>query len=274
MKPSTVATRLAKRLKSEYNGAGLVTRFVGLLGGRAKPEIYGDYQMETKDLYLGMTRKVAKDFERKLLNKLQEAFDDFNKEISEFISKLLVGQDKLEAEIVARKMENALPNLQDMVVEVREPMKIANFEHKLLTDQGKMRSLASKTRETLTGGRKFVHFRDIAQSMDENSLIEIADEHLTQMVIDWHNSDETFSRDKVIGMNVIEQLEKFFANNPQENIKTFAKKIIDQSGIFLKLNDKEIKRTKTNTEGPVHRPNHQEGVPMSSACLTARTVRS
>lgn len=237
-------------LKAEYNAAGLVTRFVGLLGGRAKPEIYGDYQMETKDMYLGMTRKVAKDFERKLLNRLQIAFDDFNKEISEFISKLLVGQDKLEAEIVARKMENALPNLQDMVVEVREPMKIANFEHKLLTDQGKMRSLASKTRETLTGGRKFVHFRDIAQSMDENSLIEIADEHLTQMVIDWHNSDETFSRDKVIGMNVIEQLEKFFANNPQENIKTFAKKIIDQSGIFLKLNDKEIKKTKTNTEGP------------------------
>jgi hypothetical protein len=237
-------------LKAEYNAAGLVTRFVGLLGGRAKPEIYGDYQMETKDMYLGMTRKVAKDFERKLLNRLQIAFDDFNKEISEFISKLLVCQDKLEAEIVARKMENALPNLQDMVVEVREPMKIANFEHKLLTDQGKMRSLASKTRETLTGGRKFVHFRDIAQSMDENSLIEIADEHLTQMVIDWHNSDETFSRDKVIGMNVIEQLEKFFANNPQENIKTFAKKIIDQSGIFLKLNDKEIKKTKTNTEGP------------------------
>ena len=233
---------------SQY--AAVIPNFISSILEGVQPEIYGDYQMETKDMYLGMTRKVAKDFERKLLNRLQIAFDDFNKEISEFISKLLVCQDKLEAEIVARKMENALPNLQDMVVEVREPMKIANFEHKLLTDQGKMRSLASKTRETLTGGRKFVHFRDIAQSMDENSLIEIADEHLTQMVIDWHNSDETFSRDKVIGMNVIEQLEKFFANNPQENIKTFAKKIIDQSGIFLKLNDKEIKKTKTNTEGP------------------------
>lgn len=237
-------------LKAEYNGAGLITRFVGLLGGRAKPEIYGDYQIETKDLYLLMTRKTAKSFERKLLNRLQEAFDDFNAEISEFISKLIIGQDKLEAEIVARKMENALPNLQDMVVEVREPMKIDKFEHKLLTDQGKMRSLSSKVREMLTGRRKFVHFRDIANSMDENSIVEIADEHLTKMVIDWHNSDETYSRDKVIGMNVLEQLQKFFENNPQINLKTFARDIIDQSGIFLKLSDKEIKKTKTNTEGP------------------------
>ena len=238
-------------LKSEYDGAGLVTRFVGLLGGRAKPEIYGDYQLETKDLYLAMTRKASKEFERKLLNKLQEAFDDFSAEISEFISKLVVCQDKLESEIVARKMDNVAPNLQDMIIEIREPMKITNFEHKLQTDLSKMRSLASKVRETLTGGRKFVHFRDMANGMDENSLIEIADEKLMPMVIDWHNSDETYSRDKIIGMNVIEQLQKFFENYPQFNLKTFARDVIDQSGVFLKLNEKEFKRNMTNTDGPV-----------------------
>ena len=238
-------------LKSEYNAAGLVTKFVGLLGGRAKPEIYGDYQMETKDLYMAMTRRVAKEFERKLLNKLQEAFDDFGTEISEFLSKLFVGQEKLESEITMRNMNNGELNLQDMVVEIREPQKISNFEHKVLTDQGKMRSLASEVRHALTGGRKFAHFRDIANGMNENSLVYIADELLTPMIIDWHNSDEKFSRDKIVGMNVIEQLQKLFDNNPSMNLSTFANNIIRQSGVFLKLNDQEIKKNKANTEGPI-----------------------
>lgn len=244
-----VCTTTRDALKSEYNGAGLVTRFVGLLGGRAKPEIYGDYQMECKDLYIAKTRKEAKEFERRLLVKLQEAFDNFSKEVAEFISKLLICQETLDQEILARSMKNDELDLQAMVVEVREPQKIKNFENKLLRDQNKMRTLANEVRKALTNDRKIAHFHDIAKGMNRNSLVDIADEVLSQLVMEWHN-DQTFTTEKIVGMNVIEQLKKFFDSHPEHNITTFADRLIDQSGVFLRLNEMELKRTMGTNEKP------------------------
>jgi len=244
-----ICTTTRDTLKGEYNGAGLVTRFVGLLGGRAKPEIYSDYQMECKDLYIAKTRKEAKEFERKLLVRLQEAFDDFNKEVAEFISKLLICQEALDQEILSRSMKNDELDLQAMVVEVREPQKIKNFENNLLRDQFKMRTLANEVRKALTNDRKIAHFHDIAKGMNRNSLIDIADEVLSQLVKEWHN-DKTFTPEKIVGMNVIEQLKKYFDSHPELNITTFVNRLVDQSGVFLNLNDLELRKSKGANEKP------------------------
>lgn len=236
-------------LKAEYNAAGLVTRFVGLLGGRAKPEIYSDYQMESKDLYIAKTRKEAKEFERKLLVKLQEAFDNFSKEVVEFISKLLICQETLDQEITARSMKSDELDLQAMVVEVREPQKIKNFENKLLRDQNKMRTLANEVRKALTNDRKIAHFHDIAKGMNKNTLIDVADEVLSTLVMAWHN-DQSFTTEKIVGMNVIEQLKKFFDSHPDQNITTFADRLVAQSGVFLHLNEMELKKQMGTNEKP------------------------
>lgn len=233
-------------LKEEYNKAGLITKFVGLLGGRSKPEIFSDYQAETQDLYIEMTRKEAKAFEKKLLKKLQEAFDAFVKDITEFLSKLHTAQERLDAEILARNGNDQNIYSRDLVVEIRENDKIANFERKILIDQAKMRKLSAEVRKTLTGGRKYMHFNEMSEKITENRLLEIADEQLSPIITDWHNSDPSFVNDKVVGMNVIEQLYKLIGDN--DTVMTrFANGIMDESGVFLQIDDGECRKKTTNT---------------------------
>ena len=65
-------------------------------------------------------------------------------------------------------------------------------------------------------------------------------------------NNQEFAKDKILGINVLEQLMKIL--DTDSKINDFARSIIRESGVFLKLNDGEMSKSFNNNPNPVAEP--------------------
>ena len=229
----------------EFNHASVFKRVIG-----GSSRIYSDHQQILQDLYMTKTRKVARTFEGKLLGRLRNYFEEFQAEVNEFIGCLLKAEDELVKEIADRTRKNSELDLQKTIVEVSEDEKMASFEKKIERDRTKMESLATIMRHELVRNQTYAHFGDLAMQMGDDVIEDIAEKSLAPQLKAYHDNDDDFRRDKIIGINVLQELQKLLNNNPQMDINTFAQHILEQCGVFLKLNNAELTKFMPNNPNP------------------------
>lgn len=233
----------------EFNHAGLLRRATG-----GSSRIYSDHQSILKDLYLERTRKVALQFEGRLLLKLRSEFEDFQQETNDFVARLVKSEDALVKAIADRTRREPELNLSKTIVEVSEDEKVESFEEKLERDKTKMDSMASIMRHQLVHEQTYAHFGDLAMQIGDDTVEDIAEQYLADQIRAYHADDDDFRRDKIIGINVLQELQKLINNSPDMDVNIFAKKIIDQCGAFLKLNNSEISKYMPNNPNPNSEP--------------------
>ncbi len=229
----------------EFNHAGLLKRVVG-----GSSRIYSDHQQILRDLYVARTKRVAKAFEGKLLGRLRNNFEDFQSQMNEFVGRLLQAEDDLVKAISDRTRNNTDIDLQKTIVEVSEDDKMVAFEEKIERDKMKMESLATIMRHKLVHDQTYAHFGDLASQMSDDAIENIAENYLAPQLKAYHDDDDDFRRDKIIGINVLQELQKLLRNDPQMDINMFTQKIVEQCGVFLKLNNAEISKYMANNPNP------------------------
>lgn len=239
-----------KANQEDYNHVGFVKHLIT----RAKKDLYSDHQIYLQDLYVEKTICVAKDFEKKLLNRLKSDFEDYQQQMNAFLGKLVQAQEKLIQAIADRTRNNAKIDLLKVIVEVSEDDKMVKFEDKLKRDRTKIDSLASLMRHKLVKEKEFAHFGDLVRVLGENDITDIADQILAPQIRAYHDQDDNFRRDKIIGINVLQQLKKLLQNSPDMDLDIFARGVIQQCGVFLKLNPNELNKTIKNNPNPLQEP--------------------
>lgn len=233
----------------EFNHVGILRRAIG-----ASSRIYSDHQMLLAELYMEKTRRVAKVFEGRLLSRLRADFEDFQQQMNDFVGKLLKAQDALIKDIADRTRRDVGFDLSKTVIEVCEDDKMIKFEQKLMRNRTKMDSLSGLLRRGLVHQQEFAHFGDLAVQIDENTVTDIADRLLVPQIVAYHDQDEDFRRDKILGINVLQQLQKMLENSSDIDLNTFARSVIQQCGVFLKLNPNELNKTTKNNPNPLQEP--------------------
>lgn len=229
----------------EFNHAGLLKRAVG-----GSSRIFSEHKQILADLYVARTKRVAKEFEGKLLGRLRNNFEDFQSQMNEFVGRLLQAEDNLVKAISDRTRTNTEIDLQNTIVEVSEDEKMVVFEEKMERDRTKMEALATIMRHKLVNNQTYAHFGDLASQMGDDIIEEIAEEYLARQLKAYHDEDDDFRRDKIIGINVLQELQKMLRSNPQMDINMFAQKIVEQCGVFLKLNNAELTKFMPNNPNP------------------------
>lgn len=86
--------------------------------------------------------------------------------------------------------------------------------------------------------------------MGDDVIEDIVEKSLAPQLKAYHDNDDDFRRDKIIGINVLQELQKLLNNNPQMDINTFAQHILEQCGVFLKLNNAELTKFMPNNPNP------------------------
>lgn len=229
----------------EFNHMGLIKRAAG-----GSSRCYSDHQAILKDLYTARTRRVAKQFQGRLLLKLRSDFEYFQQQMNDFVGQLVKSENELIMQIADRTRHQTEIDPSKTVVEVSEDDKMMTFEEKLERDKTKMDSLASILRHRLVNDQSYAHFGDLAAMIGEGTVTDIADQYLSEQIKAYHADDDDFRRDRIIDINVLQELQKLLHNNPDMDINIFAKKIINQCNVFLKLNGAEItKALPNNTNG-------------------------
>ena len=226
---------------TEWSRLGIFQRMVGA-GARR----YSEHQEILTDFYVLKTECIALDFARKLVAKLNVEFGKMNEDISAFGQKINDAIEKTKRLIDGQRKKNkGLEDMRGAIIEVCEEERMVEFEFELKTDKIEMPNNARQIRELILPKSEFINFGRLANEIDNDNIKDAFDIRLSEIVKIKHD-EKADSEKKVLGLNILTQLQQKLRTD--EDIKAFAKQIVDQSGVYLKLNNDQMRLHLRNNE--------------------------
>ena len=227
---------------AEWSGLNLLQRLANK-GDR----IYARHQTDLADLYAARTRTVALQFAKSLALKTLNAIQNMDNDISAFSEVINKAISETETLISAQqKINKGIEDMRGAIVEVSEEETMKEFEVELKLDKTEMPAIATQLRQAILPQSPFVDFGHLANDVSIDNIRDAFDIKLTEIVRAKHN-EKAESDKKVLGMNIITQLQQKLQT--EEEIRSFAFKIVQQSGVYLKLNNDQIQLHVRNNEG-------------------------
>lgn len=227
---------------ADWSKLGILQRMVGK-GSR----LYADHQNILTDYYTSKTMLVAWEFAKKLTAKLSVELGKMDADISAFGQKINEAIEETERLVTAqRKVNKGLEDMKGAIIEVSEDDTMSEFETDLKTDKTNMPNISRQLRESILPATEFVNFGHLANEISVDDIKDAFDVKLTQIVKIKHD-EKTNNDRKVLGLNILTQLQQQLKTD--DDIKSFASKIVSQSGVYLKLNNNQILLHLRNNEG-------------------------
>lgn len=210
-------------------------------------DMFNNHKSILEDLYVSKTMLVALDFAKKLAAKLAIELGKMNTDISAFgqkISDAIAETQKLVA--AQRKVNKGLEDMKGAIIEVSEEEAMVEFEEELRTDKVDMPNIARNIREEILPDGEFYNFGRLTDEISIDAIKDAFDIKLAELVRIKHN-EKADSEKKVLGLNILTQLRQKLKTD--DDIKAFAVKIVNQSGVYLKLDNNQVTQAIHNNEG-------------------------
>ena len=190
---------------------------------------------------------VALEFAKKLAARVYIELGKMDADISSFGQKINDAIDETERLVTAqRKVNKGLEDMKGAIIEVSEDETMSDFEVELKVDKIDMPNIARQIRESILPEGDFVNFGRLANDINVDDIKDAFDIKLSQIVKTKHD-EKAESDKKVLGLNILTQLQQKLKTD--DEIKAFASKVVNQSGVFLKLNNDQIQLHLRNNEG-------------------------
>ena len=243
----------------EWGRLGILQRMVGI-GARR----FAEHKGTLTDYFVSKTMLVAWEFAKKLAARVFVELGKMDADISAFGQKINDALDETERLVTAqRKVNKGLEDkdFKGAIIEVSEEEMMSEFEVDLKTDKVEMPNISRQIRDRILPQGDFVNFGRLANDIDIDIIKDAFDIRLSEIVKTKH-TEKAESESKVLGLNILTQLQQKLRTEDQ--IKEFASKIINQSGIYLKLNPEQIQLLVRNNEG--------EKSPQNPASINKKTI--
>ena len=212
--------------------------------------IYSRHQNDLADLYHERTRTEALQFAKALATRILNELQNMDTDLSAFGQVINTAIEDTEKLITAqRKVNGGIEEGEDMkgaIIEVSEEETMQGFEEELKIDKTDMPTIASQIRNAILPKTEFVNFGRLASELSIDQIRDAFDIKLSEIVRAKH-SEKADADKKVLGLNILTQLQQKLTTD--EDIRSFAYKISQQSGVFLKLNNDQIQLHVRNNEG-------------------------
>lgn len=226
----------------EWSRLGILQRMVGV-GARR----YAEHQGILTDYYTSKTRLVALEFAKKLAAKISVEIGKLDADISSFGQKISDAIKETEKLVAAqRKINKGLEDMRGAIIEVSEEDAMSEFEIDIKVDKIDMPNIARQLREAILPQSDFVNFGLLANDINIDDIKDAFDIKLSEIVRTKH-TEKADADKKVLGLNILTQLQQQLKTD--DDIKAFANKIVQQSGVYLKLNNDQIQLHLRNNEG-------------------------
>lgn len=229
----------------EWKKMGIIRQ--KMLGKGSK--LFAFHQDTLTEYYERKTRLVALEFAKKLASRLAVEIGKMDADILTFSQSISTAIDETERLVNAQKKVNkGIEDMSGAIIEVSEEDAIAGFEKDMAINKTDMPGIANSFREAILPKHDFTNFGHLASEIDFDTIKEAFDRTLSVKVVEIHSSLPTSAK-KVLGMNVLTELQQALTSD--EEINKFAYELVRQSGVFLKLDDNQMKLHLRNNEGPL-----------------------
>ncbi len=221
---------------------------LGRLIGK-RNDLYVESQGLLEHIFVGRTYRVALEFAGKLASTLRLELARMDSDLNNFAERFTAAIKATEETITAhRKKNKGLEDMKSAIIEVSEEEKMAEFEADFIHDKNKMHSVTDQMRQAILPNSEFVGFGDLAMRVNVDEICNVFDRQLSAIVKERHASLPVTAT-KVLGMNILMQLQQKWTTDADINENAY--KLIEQSGIFLKIDQNELKIHLPNNEGPL-----------------------
>lgn len=242
---------------AEWSRLGVLQRMVGA-GARR----YSEHQEILADYYTSKTRLVALEFAKKLAARIYIDFGKMDEDISAFGQKINDAIEETERLVAAqRKVNKGLEDMRGAIIEVSEDDAMIGFETELKIDKIDMPNIARQLRESILPESDFINFGRLTNDISIDGIKDAFDMKLSEIVKTKHD-EKAESEKKVLGLNILTQLQQKLRTD--DEIKAFAIKIVNQSGVYLKLNNDQMQLHLRNNEN--------EKSPTNPASINKKTI--
>lgn len=191
------------------------------------------------------------EFAQQLLTVLTVKLNLLRSRIETFVATINEAIEYNNAMIAARcQDEGGINNLQQTVIRFYDQKRVKEFTQRVITDQKRQKGIADEVRlrlsELIGSEQTFQHANAV---IAPDTIAELMDTVVRQKSIAIHEDILIEASEKIINRNILEQLSEKY--NETESLKKFAKSIIEESGVFLELNNAELQRAVGGQNNPV-----------------------
>ena len=235
--------------ESDWANLGLIAVALG-----KNRKLYDSQICVLQDLYIKKTEIEGFQFAQKLLLELLSKLQFLRNEVKRFSEMLIKTVDATEKEIASRCREQQLSAELYMlpVVKLYDSADIQNFTSRVVRDQQIQSDQSSATRNTiasLSGSEK--PFTKLNEHTHVDSLMDIFAKNARESAIQAYNEVIKNKKEKLIGINIIDQLKAQFGTpDKQEELIGFARNIMASNGVLLSFDNFEITRHLKNNDPP------------------------
>ena len=209
--------------------------------------IYARHQTDLAEKYTARTMEVAWQFARTLALKVLNEMQNMDADITSFAEVINKAVKQTETLISAQqKVNKGIEDMRGAIVEVSEEEAMKNFEVELTVDKTEMPGIATQIRQAIIPKTQFVNFGRLATEISMDDIEDAFNITLAEIVRSKHN-EKAESDKKVLGLNIITQLQQQLPT--EDKIKEFAYTIVQQSGVYLRLNNDQMQLHVRNNEG-------------------------
>lgn len=235
-------------LEAIHNDFGSVSLFGKIV--KKKDDYYVQYQTELTYNLVTRTRIVAYTFAKDVLvSVLQRYMNEMSSDINRFGSMLNDAISETKRLIAAQQKHNkGLEDISGAVIEVSEEERMLNFEDNIRLSKDDMVTICNKVRQSVIPQTEFKNFADLLTRLNEKTIKRAFDVTLAEIINEKHNQLPKTAT-KILGLNILTQLQQKLGSNMQ-NLQEFARKVLQQSGVYIKTDRNQVISRIRNNEDP------------------------
>ncbi len=223
--------------------------FFGKFVMKKKEDYYVDYQSELVNNLYFRTRLEAFAFARQLTSELQREIGKMSDDINSFSKMMSDAIDETKRLITAQTKKNkGLEDMSGPIIEVSEEERMIAFEAEISRDKEGMNGICRQIREIILPETEFKNFGDLMKRINVRTIKRAFDVKLSEIIQKKH-ADLPPSSTKILGLNILTQLQQKLGNNYQK-IQEFAHDLLEQSEAYLTLDRNQIISNIRNNDQP------------------------
>lgn len=222
---------------------------LGLIGGLIKKnKLIQAHSTIMQQLCIKKTETAGTHFGVVLLAILLNKLNALRGRIERFVNIINEALGETEKQIGARCQDNGNHiNLQETVIRYYNHSEVTKFTKEVIKDKKRQENIASEFRQELIKLIGNEHsFARANASISTDTISQMLDTVVRRKTITIHDEILIENHEKIINRNILEQLNEEYRTEDQ--LRAFAKSVIEQSGVFLSFNDNELKRATTGAD--------------------------
>lgn len=216
-----------------------------------KNKMIQGYSTIMQQLYMKKTEVEGLQFANSMLGTLLMKLNGLRGRIEKFVSIIGVSMEDVENQLSTRCTDDGgISDLKETVIRFYDKKAVVKFTQDVVKNKNRQTSIAREFRQQLVNliGNDHTFARANA-AISSDDISRLLDTIIRSKAINIHDEILIEDGDKLINRNILEQLNEQYRT--EDELKIFAKTIIDQSGVFSTFNKNETNKAVKNNDNPV-----------------------